>query len=88
MTVTLRLFAGLGEKVHHRSPERFRVAPHAGIPVTLDLEQGATVASVIDTLWLDPAEVLTMFINGRARDPDHVLAEGDQIGLFPPIGGG
>ncbi len=29
-----------------------------------------------------------IFVNGVVRGDEHRLADGDEVGLFPPVGGG
>jgi molybdopterin converting factor small subunit len=29
-----------------------------------------------------------VFVNGKSQKKNYLLSEGDQIGIFPPIGGG
>jgi len=59
-----------------------------GIPFEVDLPDGATVADLIEQLNLPPEEVKMAFVNARAREKDWRLAAGDEVGIFPPIGGG
>ena len=35
-----------------------------------------------------PNEVKTVWVNGASRSFEHVLADGDRVGIFPAIGGG
>jgi molybdopterin converting factor small subunit len=34
-----------------------------------------------------PDEVKTVFVNGASRSFDHVLADGDRVGIFPAVDG-
>ena len=88
MTITVRLYAGLPEKVRARLAGGLPAPSGAGVPLTRELADGTAISSLLAELHLETIEVLTMFVNGRARGPEHVLSDGDQIGLFPPIGGG
>lgn len=54
----------------------------------VELPAGATVADLIKHLGLPEQEVKTVFVNGRAQPQDHILAGGDELGMFPPVGGG
>ena len=54
----------------------------------VELEEGATVSQLVRHLRLPPDEVKLVFVNGIVRDRDHTLADGDKVGLFPPVGGG
>jgi sulfur carrier protein ThiS len=53
-----------------------------------DLPEGATVSDLLATLGVPEAEARVVFVNGRARPPDWHLQPGDEVGIFPPIGGG
>jgi molybdopterin synthase sulfur carrier subunit len=54
----------------------------------VDLPTGATVERLVQVLGLPPEEVRLVYINGRSQTEEYVLADGDQIGIFPPVGGG
>jgi molybdopterin converting factor small subunit len=57
--------------------------------VTVELEEGATVASLLSFLEIDMAPAyLLVIINKRRVEPDYLLSDGDEIDLFPPISGG
>jgi molybdopterin synthase sulfur carrier subunit len=79
MHVTVKLFASLA----HFSPGR-----HSGAPFEIDLPESATVQSVIDQLGIPDKETKISFVNGLIRDLDCELKPGDEVGIFPPIGGG
>ena len=48
----------------------------------------ATVGRVLEDLGIPESEVKVVFVNNRHASEDRVLADGDVIGIFPPIGGG
>jgi sulfur carrier protein ThiS len=50
--------------------------------------EGATVADVMQALGVPDNEVHIVFVNGRHAAKDAVLSPGDQVGLFPAVGGG
>ncbi len=50
--------------------------------------EGTTVAEVIRSLSIDLEEVGVTMINSRHCTLDQVPAEGDQLAIFPAIGGG
>jgi len=52
------------------------------------VKAGTTVADLADLLGIDSKDAKLIFINGRKRALESVLAEGDRVGLFPPVGGG
>ncbi len=49
---------------------------------------GATVRDIINLLGIPVEDVRIIFINGRGSELDAALADGDRLGLFPPVGGG
>ena len=79
MHVQVKLFATLR-----------RCYPDLGIGEALDVElaPGATVADLVRQLGLPADEVKIVFVNGVVRETDHALADGDELGIFPPVGGG
>ena len=80
MRVTVKLFAGLKD-----------FAPVEGLPGTpfeLELPAGGTLGDVVARLDLPEEEVKISFVNGITRELDAVLNDGDEIGIFPPVGGG
>jgi len=79
MHVGVRLYAGLGEAGSGAT---------RGDPIALELEEGATVRTAIEALGLPQERIHLIFVNGTARRLDHPLANGDRVGLFPPVGGG
>ena len=79
MKVKVRLFATLREYV-----------PQAKIGATLEVElnDGASVRDLADHFKLPLDLVKLAYVNGIYQELDFVLKENDEIGLFPPIGGG
>ena len=73
--IQIKLFATLLEKL----PDH---ADH--FPV----EEGTTVAALASQLCIDTKDAKLIFINGRKGTLDATLADGDRVGLFPPVGGG
>ena len=88
MTVTVRLYAALPAKVRDRRPDGLPASFGVGVPWALELAGGASLSSLLSALRLEITEVLTLFVNGRSEVLEHVLSDGDQIGFFPPLGGG
>jgi molybdopterin converting factor small subunit len=79
MQITLRVYATLCRHVP---------GAIAGVPLNIDLPDGATVADLIKKMRVPAREVKVTFINGRRQSPDWVLCQGDEVGIFPPVGGG
>lgn len=74
MRVRVKCFATLGD---HTPPEGF-----------LELEGGSTVEALLPLLRLDVADIKLVFVNSKNSALETVLADGDQVGLFPAVGGG
>ncbi len=78
--VEVRLYATL-RKYH---PEG-----KVGEALVRELAEGTTVQKLLENeLRVPPGEVKTVFVNGVSRSFDHVLADGDRVGIFPPVAGG
>jgi sulfur carrier protein ThiS len=88
MWIQAKLFATLISMVPDRVRERYPQSVRAGAPMDVELPQASTLADLIDHLGLPPEKVRVTFVNGRVRPRDHVLASGDEVGIFPPVGGG
>ena len=88
MKIQAKLFATLIRMVPDRIRERYPQSVRAGSPMEVDLPQGSTLADLVDHLGLPPEKVRVIFVNGRVRPRDHVLVAGDEVGIFPPVGGG
>ena len=52
------------------------------------LDQGATVAELLDKLNIPQDKVRLIFINNLKGELNSVLEGGERVGIFPPIGGG
>jgi molybdopterin synthase sulfur carrier subunit len=79
VTIQVKLFATL---------RHYRPGLEIGESFAVELPQGATIADLIRELGLPDEEVKIIFVNALFRERDYVLADGDQVGIFPPIGGG
>jgi len=79
MRVRVKLFATLS-----------RYVPGAGSGVSFETEvpDGTTLTGLVSLLNLPREEVKVAFINGHTRPLDWPLQPGDEVGIFPPIGGG
>jgi molybdopterin synthase sulfur carrier subunit len=79
ITVHAKLFATL--RRHY---------PHLGIgePMPVKLPAGAKVGDLIARLDLPADQVKIVFVNNVIQGLEHPLADGDQVGIFPPVGGG
>ena len=54
----------------------------------LEYKDGTTVAEVCRMLDIPRNKVSIIFINNTHADDNKILEEGDELALFPPIGGG
>jgi len=55
----------------------------------LELATGAVIRDALLALELDIDSVQVFTVNDDlVRDKSHPLAEGDQLSIFPPVGGG
>ena len=56
--------------------------------INIEVEPGCTIRQLIGQLGIPADQIRVVFIDNRAADLDHVLEGGEQIGMFPAIGGG
>lgn len=54
----------------------------------LELPEGSSVTDALTLVGLTPDDVKLVFINSKNVEVDTVLADGDQLGIFPAVGGG
>jgi molybdopterin converting factor small subunit len=57
-------------------------------PMEVDLPENASLAELFDQIGIPPQEVKTAFVNSVIQAPDYTLSDGDDVGIFPPVGGG
>ena len=79
MQVHVRLYATLS---------RYLPGLSAGMTAEIDLADNATISDLIGRLELPAGGVKVVFVNGRTRPPGWILNSGDEVGIFPPVGGG
>ena len=79
MRIQVRLYATLS---------RYLPGLSAGVTAEIDVVDNAAVSDLVDRLGLPAGQVKVVFVNGRTRSPDWILKPGDEIGIFPPVGGG
>lgn len=79
MKISVKIFATL---------IRFVPGVRVGVAQEIDLPAGSTLADLVARLALPPDEVKVIFVNGKKQKQDYQLAAGDEVGIFPPIGGG
>jgi sulfur-carrier protein len=77
--IKVRVYAGLR-----------RHLPHLGLGESehMEIADGLTVGELLDRLGISRAEAKSCFVNNLKQDLDHRLQDGDEVAIFPPIGGG
>ncbi len=79
MEIEVRLFATMQVYLPKRK---------GGHSFKMDVAEGGKVANVLAELGV-PQDVSTIaVVNGRYADQDSILAPGDVLSVFPPLGGG
>ena len=79
MQVRVKLYASLS---------RYYGNAVAGVPFEIEVPESATMVDLVNRLKLPREEVKLFFVKGRARPIDWPLEPGDEVGIFPLIGGG
>lgn len=74
MTIQVRLFATLR---HGRDKI-----------LSLELPDGSSVADIATSLAIAPSDIAILLVGGRDAPLDRILADGDVVSIFPPVGGG
>ena len=77
--IHVKLFASLGRHI---------AGGTGGAPFPLEVPDGSTIVDLVRQLNLPWEEVKVAFVNGRTRPLDWPLKPEDEVGVFPPIGGG
>ncbi|MDA1097127.1 MAG: molybdopterin converting factor subunit 1 [Chloroflexi bacterium] len=81
MNITLRLFAGYRERVGQGT-------------MTLELPTGATAGDLAREIvrrfpkLIGNPNDLVIAVNQEYCDHDHILSDGDELALIPPVSGG
>lgn len=74
MNITVRLFASLRQFGPDEQVASF--------------PEGTTIENVIHALHIPGTIRILRIVNGEHRPAYHVLKDGDELALFPPIAGG
>ncbi len=88
MKVYVKLFANLVQRVSEDIIAQYPRGIRAGFPLEIELPGNSTLADLVSHLALRQDEVVKIFVEGRVRELDYHLNPGDQVGIFPPLGGG
>lgn len=75
--ITVRLFAGLEARTRERARE-----------LRVPASEAPTLAALFERLGLPPGAAGLRLVNGLHAGPDARLGPGDEVSLFPPLGGG
>ena len=59
--------------------------PNAG---AFPIRPGETILELVTRLSIPEEEIKIVFVNGISAGLDKPLADGDRVGVFPPVGGG
>lgn len=54
----------------------------------LELSDGSTIRQALEQLGVPEPKVAFVFVNSKRQKLDQPLADGDELGVFPPIAGG
>lgn len=79
MLVRVKLFATLA---------RYSTGDLPGTPFEVELAEEATLQDLVNQLKIPSEETRITFVNGVIQPMDWNLKPGDEVGIFPPIGGG
>lgn len=79
MRLEIRVFAGL----HTYIPGSV-----SGQPLQLELAESSDGHDLLRALNVPVEEAYVFMVNGRRQELSILLADGDRIGIFPPVGGG
>ncbi len=79
MRVTVKLFASL---------VRYSAGSLPGSPFVVNLPDSSSLKQLVDKLGIPCEETKIAFVNGLVRELDCILQPDDEVGIFPPIGGG
>ncbi len=79
MIIKVKVFASLREKY---------LKTKLGEIIPVELENPSTGRELLKKLNIPEEEVKLFIVNGRWRDIDKDISDGDRVGIFPPVGGG
>jgi molybdopterin converting factor small subunit len=79
MRISVKLF-GLLRRYRHDLPR--------GGALSLNVATGTTVGETMRMLRIPSEAPVVAMVNSMVRGLDHILTEGDQLYLFPPVSGG
>lgn len=59
-----------------------------GFSFWMVLEEGTKVENILPELKIPKDQPMVVVVNHRVCKTDHLLEDGDVVGIFPPMGGG
>lgn len=68
--------------------QRYNPEVAAGESFEMTLPESSSIGDLIEKLNIREREVKITYVNGRARSEMYRLQDGDEVGIFPPVGGG
>jgi sulfur carrier protein len=54
----------------------------------MNLAEGTTILNITEQLGIEKKDAAILFINGVHAELDSIINEGDDVAIFPPVGGG
>jgi molybdopterin converting factor small subunit len=88
MKIAVRLYATLITSVPQDVLARHPELGQRGTHTEIELSEGSTLSDLVTYLNLPQEQVKVIFVNGKKKDLNYRLTAGDEVGIFPPIGGG
>ncbi len=88
MKIQVKLFATLARSASGPILAQHPQGVRPGLPLDVELPESSTLADLVAHMGLPREELKLTFVNGRARELDYHLDPGDEVGIFPPVGGG
>jgi molybdopterin converting factor small subunit len=88
MKIYVKLFANIVQKVSKNCKALNIQGIRAGTSIEIELPKDSTIVDLLTFLTLEKDEALIAYVDGRIRNHNYHLTEGDQVGIFPPLGGG
>lgn len=88
MKITVKLYATLITSVPQDVLARHPELGQRGARTEIELSEGSTLSDLVTYLNLPQEQVKITFVNGKKQKLDYRLTAGDEVGVFPPIGGG
>lgn len=76
--IELRLFGDFRQYLDVRLGEGFN----------MKIKNGSTIRKLIVAIGIPIDDVKIILVNGRSKDFDDMLFDGDRLAIFPPIAGG